>query len=156
MLSGSAYRVLQLLRLDIPQHSRLTSDASPSGPLTGALQQEVENRLVWACYALDVLIASGVDANSSWHNRLPNVPLPCSDKAFLAQAPGPSPTLREVLPQSGNPASVYELELPALLVVLIRLRSQVLRYVSLLDPSLQPSSLPHLPPSNRRLLHFTG
>jgi hypothetical protein len=118
VLAGCVFRQLCLLGIDKPVNNAERRNVIPA-------ECEAENRLVWACYSLDVSLASGVDKNSSWRERYPHVPLPCSDSEFLAQSPSRPRTLDQVLT---NPTLTSELDLPALNSVLTHLRTKVLRY----------------------------
>jgi len=113
VLVGCIYRQLCLLGFD-----------SPIDPTQVSADREIENRLVWACYCLDALFASGVDKNSCWRENYPRNPLPCSDSDFLSRTMSKSPTLADALE---NPSIVRGLDLPALNAILIHLRTKVLR-----------------------------
>lgn len=117
VLVGCLFRQVRLLALDTPDNGTESAPVSP--------KHEIENRIVWACYTLDVLLASGVDKNSSWRDDRPTIALPFADADFLSQTTARPPSLMYVL---DNPRAVRELDLPALNVILIHLRSQVLRY----------------------------
>ncbi|KAF4951510.1 hypothetical protein FSARC_12904 [Fusarium sarcochroum] len=127
MLGGCIYRAMRLLSLDNPRKNTQSIDQ-----LTGDLEEEINNRIVWASYTIDILLSSGVDKNSSWREDIPQVPLPCSDKDFLLQSPSP----RRFLHQSDSSATtIKELDLPALLIILAKLRGQVLRLIRSSPPS---------------------
>lgn len=132
VLSGCAFRAIQLLGHVSPTRSRNNplGTACPEG-----LLQETWNRLVWASYTFDVFLASGVDLNSSWQSQIPRVPLPCSNRSFLAQTPEPTFTLQQDV-RSEDPARFGQLELPTLMIILIRLRASVLRCVLVLPRAL--------------------
>ena len=117
VLAGCTFRQLCLLALDRP-------DDKNAEPEVVSIERKVENRLVWACYSLDVGLASGVDNNSSWRERCPTVALPCSGSEFHAQSLPKSRTLHQVLT---TPVVTRELDLPALNAVLMHLRMKVLR-----------------------------
>lgn len=120
-LSGSLFRALRLLGLDSP--SLLPAS---SGSPTDRLTQETEGRLVWACYHLDLLLSSGVDKHSLWRDDYPRIPLPCSNQDFLTLSHSAPYYLSHLEVAEALPA-VGEFDMPALITVLIRLRSTVLR-----------------------------
>lgn len=74
------------------------------------------------------MIATGVALNSAWQNNVPRIPLPCSHRDFLARSPGVVQYLHTVNESAGL-AITQSLDLPALTVVLVRLRSEVLRII---------------------------
>lgn len=121
VLCGYLFRAIQLLGLDSP-HQRTTV----SGVSSEILEGEVENRIVWACYQIDLLLASGVDRNSLWRGDFPTIPLPCSDRDFLS----PIYVSPRFLPDDkdlNSLAVVGKLDLPSLVTVLIKIRATVLR-----------------------------
>lgn len=121
VLYGYIFRAIQLLGLD-SQHHRTTVPGVPSEILEG----EIENRLVWAFYQIDLLMASGVDRNSLWRVDVPCIPLPCSDRDFLS----PIHTTPRHLPDAEDLDSlsvVSQLDLPSLVTVLVKIRATVLR-----------------------------
>lgn len=121
VLCGYLFRAIQLLGLDSP-HQQTTVSGLPSEILEG----EVENRIVWACYQIDLLLASGVDRNSLWRGDFPTIPLPCSDRDFLS----PIYISPQFLPDPEDPDSLSVLgqfDLPSLVTVLIKIRATVLR-----------------------------
>ncbi|OAL42991.1 hypothetical protein IQ07DRAFT_650613 [Pyrenochaeta sp. DS3sAY3a] len=126
-------------------------------------KREVEIRVVWSCYAVDVITASGVDKNSTWRGDFPEIPLPCSEAEFLTQISS-RPTLLSYALE--HPAIIQSLDLPALSAIVIHLRSAVLRCIrdarltqNIRDPSSPFMSILHslevffanLPPK----CHFT-
>lgn len=122
VLSGCLFRALRLLGLDMPQQSPSVSE-SPAE----ILQRETENRVVWACYHIDLLLASGVDKNSLWREDFPLIPLPGSNENFLSLSQATPHYLGEV----ENPEHmtiIRQFDLPSLIIILMRLRSTVLRY----------------------------
>ena len=121
VLSGCLFRSLRLLGFDMPQQPTTVSE-SPSE----ILQQETENRVVWACYHVDLMLASGVDKNSLWHDDVPLIPLPSSNESFLSLTPSRTLNLTEVETLE-NMSMARQLDLPTLIIILMRLRSVVLR-----------------------------
>ncbi|KAI0019705.1 fungal-specific transcription factor domain-containing protein [Xylariomycetidae sp. FL0641] len=122
-LTGCAFRAMRLLGLDAPSEPA-NNDQTPAN----ALDREIKNRIVWACYTIDALVASGVDQNSSWRDEFPRVPLPCSDHDFLSQTPAPAQHLSPML-QPESMSNIRNLSLSSLSIVLIRLRSQILSLI---------------------------
>lgn len=124
ILLGIMYRSVRLLGLDVdtqtrPAHVPTTSDF---------LKRETGKRIVWYCYAIDSLAASGVAANSSWPNQPPQIPLPCNDADFLARCPPNSEMkLKDLDQPEGLSNAVNRLDLPSLSLLLLRLRAQALR-----------------------------
>ncbi|KAH7000660.1 hypothetical protein EDB80DRAFT_724325 [Ilyonectria destructans] len=123
ILSGCVFRTMRLLGLDNPP---ATLDATEPQP--HSLKEEIEYRVVWSCYTLDVLMSSGVNKNSSWREDVPQIPLPRSDKDFLLQTSSPQHFLSWVECPSALPI-VKDLDLPSLVAILIRLRGKVLRLI---------------------------
>lgn len=121
ILSSCVFRTMRLLGLDNPP---ATLDATEPQP--HSLKEEIEYRVVWSCYTLDVFMSSGVNKNSSWREDLPQIPLPRSDNDFLLQTPSPQHFLSWVECPSALPF-VKDLDLPSLVAILIRLRGKVLR-----------------------------
>lgn len=119
ILSGCIFRTIRLLGLDIPPRE---SEEQPT-----SLEKEINNRLVWSCYTLDVLLASGVDKNSSWRNDVPSVALPSSDKDFLLRV-STTPQYLEEIEASSSFHLVSQSDLPTIITILARLRCKVLRY----------------------------
>ncbi|KAH7165273.1 hypothetical protein EDB81DRAFT_778906 [Dactylonectria macrodidyma] len=139
VLIGISFRCIRLLGLDTPK-----STEAPQTQACDALASEIEKRIVWACYLFDTLAASGVDANSSWFGRYPKLPLPCPEREFLARCPSsPALFLGDFEDAERLGSIVCRLDLSSLLLVLVRLRDQVLRLIrtpphpdiSLWDPS---------------------
>ncbi|EEU40352.1 uncharacterized protein NECHADRAFT_76532 [Fusarium vanettenii 77-13-4] len=129
MLCGCVFRAMRLLGLDSPpQHLQAAAQ------LSGNLEQEINHRIVWACYTIDVLLSSGVDKNSSWREDIPQVPLPCSDKDFLLQTPSRKRFLSGI-EQEDMSTFVKDLDLLPLVTVLVRLRGKVLRIIRTLPPT---------------------
>ncbi|KAK4234452.1 hypothetical protein C8A03DRAFT_47227 [Achaetomium macrosporum] len=129
MLCGCLYRATRLLGLDnAPQDLRAASQ------LSGSLEEEVHHRLVWASYTIDILLSSGVDKNSSWREDLPQVPLPCSDRDFLLQTPSPMRFLSDADGEN-MAAFVKDLDMLALVTMLVRLRGKVLRLIRTAPPA---------------------
>ena len=97
------------------------------------MQREIEKRVVWASYAADVFTTAGVEKNSFWRGELPQMALPYDNQDFLAQtASQVSCSLRHIeTPESMSVAS--HLDLPALVVVLLKSRSQILRLATSYD-----------------------
>ncbi|VUC26095.1 unnamed protein product [Clonostachys rosea] len=125
MLCGCVFRAVRLLGLDNPSEQN-----QATGQLSGDLEQEISHRIVWASYTLDLLLSSGVDKNSSWREDIPQVPLPCADKDFLLQTPSPKRFLSKV----ENDHLIKELDLLALVTILVRLRGKVLRLIRTSPP----------------------
>ncbi|VUC20648.1 unnamed protein product [Clonostachys rosea] len=70
ILVSFLYRVIRLLGLD--ESDELLHSHDP----TFTLQRNIENRLVWACFFIDLFMATAGEKNTSWGNRVPNIPLP--------------------------------------------------------------------------------
>ncbi|KAJ4351414.1 uncharacterized protein N0V89_006756 [Didymosphaeria variabile] len=119
LLGGYLFRHMRLLGLDKPTHTAADETVDP--------KRELENRVVWACYTIDVIVASGVDKNSAWRGDSPDIPLPCSDAEFLSQIPSNASFLLDALE---NPIVVRSLELPALSAILIHLRDCIRESIS--------------------------
>ncbi|KAF4980458.1 hypothetical protein FDECE_17877 [Fusarium decemcellulare] len=129
MLCGCVFRAMRLLGLDNPPRN-----SQPGGQLSGNLEEEINHRIVWASYTIDVLLSSGVDKNSSWREDIPQVPLPCSDKDFLLQTPSP----RRFLSRAGSEDTttlVRDLDLLPLITILVMLRGKVLRLIRTAPPT---------------------
>lgn len=125
VLIGISFRCIRLLGLDTSK-----STDAPQTQACDALASEVEKRIVWQCYLLDILIASGVDANSSWSGRYPQISLPCPEREFLARCPSsPAHFLADLEDLEIFGSIICRLDLSSLLLVLIRLRDEVLRWV---------------------------
>jgi hypothetical protein len=90
------------------------------------LRQETANRIVWASYHIDSLIAPAIDKHSPWRDDYPRIPFPRSDRDFLALNPGPAVALGLVDTLS-DPSSTKTLNLPARITVMFKLRRTVLR-----------------------------
>lgn len=91
------------------------------------MQREVENRIVWACFVIDGLAANGVEKNMCWKDNVPNIPLPCSDDCFNTSQVS---SISHYLSQIEDPAMhtvIADLDLAALLVVVVRLRTKVMQ-----------------------------
>lgn len=116
VLGGCIFRQLRLLDLDAIPPDAESGLVSP--------ESELNIRLAWACYSIDVLLASGVDKNSSWKDGFPHLPLPCSDGEFLSQTSSNPLYLSYVLQ---NPHTMRRLDAPALSSLLAYLRTKVLR-----------------------------
>jgi hypothetical protein len=79
LLLGCSYRIIRILGLDDPNRYL------DSKTLAETTQGESERRLVWSCFILDSLVASGVESNSGWRHY-PKIPLPAPDHAFISQS----------------------------------------------------------------------
>lgn len=123
ILAGCAFRAIRLLGLD-------TSRQPQAG-----IEYEAGLRLVWASFTTDAMIATGVSLNSSWQNQVPRVPLPCSHRDFLARSPAAVQYLHTVREAEDIALLTPTLDLPALMIVLIKLRSEVLRIIRDSPPS---------------------
>ncbi|KAJ0420218.1 hypothetical protein BJY00DRAFT_313155 [Aspergillus carlsbadensis] len=117
-LSGSLFRAICLLGLDAP-------DQPIARTPTAVLSQETANRIVWASYNIDSVIAPAIDKHSSWRDDYPRIPLPRSDQDFLALNPGTLVSL-DLIDTLPNPSGVQAPDVPALTAVLFRLRRTVL------------------------------
>lgn len=133
-LAGYLFRQVRVLGLDTPSESNpVEVDALHA--------RELEQRVVWASYCIDVLLASGVDKHSSWRTEVPRIPLPCPNAAFMTKEASHSHFM-PILEGRNSWSSISQLDLPALNVVLIYLRTRVLACirksptaVSLQDPA---------------------
>lgn len=126
VLGGCLYRGMRLLDLDSARSNPQREST------TDVISREIEIRVVWACYIIDSLAASGVDKNSSWRSDIPLIPLPSANHEFLSQS---SPLHLHHLADFDRPgmlSNVTNLDLPALGVVMTELRSHVLRCVLLM------------------------
>jgi hypothetical protein len=113
-LSGCLFRAICLLGLDAPEQPMAHTQIE-------VLRQETANRIVWASYHIDSLIAPAIDKHSSWRDDYPR-----SDRDFLALNPGPAVALGLVDTLS-DPSSTKTLDLPARITVMFRLRRTVLK-----------------------------
>ncbi|KAK5163457.1 uncharacterized protein LTR77_010639 [Saxophila tyrrhenica] len=120
-MAGCVFRHIRILGLDVPR-----GDSSSLSLVTP--EREIEHRIVWASYSIDVLLGSGVDKHSSWGNDFPRIPLPCSNESVLSQEAS-QPLFLASIEELGTSSIVPVLDLPALNVVLIHLRTRVLRCI---------------------------
>ncbi|KAL2845514.1 hypothetical protein BJY01DRAFT_247666 [Aspergillus pseudoustus] len=121
ILAGCLFRAIRLLGLDTPKQQTPQKGQ-------GLARQETENRIVWAAYHIDMMIASGVDKHSSWRDDFPRIPLPLSNQDFLTLSAG-SLYYLDPIDQLSDSRAIRALDLPALITVLIRLRGTVLRII---------------------------
>ena len=91
------------------------------------MQREVENRIVWACFVIDGLAANGVEKNMCWKDNVPNIPLPCSDACFNTSQLSLIPHYLSQIEDSAMHTVIADLDLAALLVVVVRLRTKVMQ-----------------------------
>ena len=91
------------------------------------MQREVENRIVWACFVIDGLAANGVEKNMCWKDNVPNIPLPCSDDCFNTSQLSLIPHYLSQIEDSAMHTVIADLDLAALLVVVVRLRTKVMQ-----------------------------
>ncbi|PNP54047.1 hypothetical protein THARTR1_05254 [Trichoderma harzianum] len=137
ILLAFLHRAIRLLGLDSPR-------PLPSHPTTAQMmQREIENRIVWASFVIDSLSANGVEKNMCWKDHIPSIPLPCSDDCFVtSQLSAPRHYLLQI-ENSGMHTAISELDLSALLVVVVRLRTKVMQLIRVADPGMriwEPSS----------------
>lgn len=121
VLISFLYRTIRLLSLDSPEP--LESPASPDE----ILQREMENRVVWSCYFIDVFVASGVEKNSCWKDYIPDIPLPCPEQNFLSCTLS-APQYLQRVEEVGIVPAMPDLDLFSLTIVVSRLRWDLLRY----------------------------
>ncbi|PTB75659.1 hypothetical protein M440DRAFT_1439356 [Trichoderma longibrachiatum ATCC 18648] len=130
ILLAFLHRAIRLLGLDTPR-------PLPSLCTTAQMmQREVENRIVWACFVIDGLAANGVEKNMCWKDNVPNIPLPCSDDCFNTSQVS---SISHYLSQIEDPAMhtvIADLDLAALLVVVVRLRTKVMQLIRVADPNM--------------------
>lgn len=120
VLVSFLYRVIRLHGLDNP-------DPLPASPDQSVLRQrDMENRLVWACYFIDLFTATGVDKNACWKGTIPNIPLPLINHPNTPQHPPSENGLLEV-EELGVVPFIQNLDLSALLILVVRLRMTSLR-----------------------------
>ncbi|KAK1242293.1 hypothetical protein MKX07_000279 [Trichoderma sp. CBMAI-0711] len=131
------HRAIRLLSLDAPR-------PLPSLCTTAQMmQREVENRIVWACFLIDSLAANGVEKNMCWKDNVPNIPLPCSDDCFNTSQVPSTPHYLSQIEDSAMHTVIADLDLAALLVVVVRLRTKVMQLIRVADPNMhiwEPSS----------------
>ncbi|RFU75772.1 hypothetical protein TARUN_6531 [Trichoderma arundinaceum] len=130
------HRAIRLLSLDSPRplHNHHTA--------AQMIQREVENRIVWASFIIDSLAANGVEKNMCWKDHIPDIPLPCSEDCFTSQLSSPPHYLLQV-EDSGIHTAIAELDLPSLLILVVRLRTKVMQLIRVADPGMriwEPSS----------------
>ena len=138
VLVSFLYRVIRLHGLDNPEPLEDPHDYA------ALMQRDTENRLVWACYFIDFFTATGVVKNSCWNNFTPNIPLPVVDRTFAHE----TSSIRHFLlttESNGIVPALPDLDLPALSVLVIRLRMTGLRLIrtrpqELITPIWDPSS----------------
>jgi hypothetical protein len=120
VLVAFLYRVIRLLGLDSPPPLE-----NPGDPAQ-VLERDVQNRLVWACYFIDLFMATGVEKNACWKGSAPDILLPAPDEFFSVQ----SPAIQYALPDMDGMLDaniITELDLPAVSIIAILLRIQGLR-----------------------------
>ena len=120
-LLGCCYRLIRLLGLDNIRIPEETAD-DPTA-------EEACRRLVWSCFILDSMAGSGVDANLSWRDGPPAIPLPDSDRTFVSRS-RPERN-RFGLEAFQNPTLMESLDLKSQIIYLVLLRTKVLRYVAM-------------------------
>ncbi|KAL6867027.1 hypothetical protein J3F83DRAFT_103124 [Trichoderma novae-zelandiae] len=137
ILLAFLHRAIRLLSLDSPR-------SLPSHCTTAQMmQREVENRIVWACFVIDGLAANGVEKNMCWKDYMPNIPLPCSDDCFNTSQLASTPHYLPQIEDSAMHTVIAELDLAALLVVVVRLRTKAMQLIRVADPNMrvwEPSS----------------
>lgn len=114
------YRVVRLLGLDSPDPLENPTD------YTAIMQRDTENRLAWACYFIDLFMATGVDKNVCWNGAVPSIPLPSVQQPFMSQTSVRQYNLAEV-ENSGIVPAIMDLDLSSLSILIIRLRMTGLR-----------------------------
>lgn len=115
VLVSFLYRVVRLHGLDNP-------DPTPALPNYSVLRErDMQNRLVWACYFVDLFTATGVDKNACWKGTVPNIPLPLNNHSITSQTTLPGHGLLHVEEQGVVPF-IQDLDLSALSILVIRLR----------------------------------
>ncbi|KAH8652179.1 hypothetical protein BX600DRAFT_89412 [Xylariales sp. PMI_506] len=127
-LSGCLHRAIRLLGIDAERQS---PSLSPHPPLE-SFDREINNRIVWSSFLIDILVASGVDRNSSWAGNIPQISLPWPDRNFTLQIPPSVPAGPFLMPSIEDEESlsiVGDLDLPSALTILLKLRSDVLRLI---------------------------
>lgn len=122
VLIAFLYRMIRLLSLD--DHRKLDNPTSPAE----FLQRECEIRLVWACYYVDVMVGTGVEKNLCWRDDVPNIPLPCPEPNFLSQTPSAT-FFVENIERAGFAEAIPQLDLEALSILVVRLRSKVMKLI---------------------------
>jgi hypothetical protein len=116
VILGCCYRLMRLLGLD--ERGDSTEELSNSE----LSKLETSKRLVWSCYILDGLMATGVDANSCWSERYPCLRFPAPDTVFITQDwSEPHHTVSIDAFEASNVR--YPLDLRASIIYLMRLRT---------------------------------
>lgn len=138
VLVSFLYRVIRLHGLDNPEPLEDPSDYA------AWMQRDTENRLAWACYFIDFFTATGVEKNSCWKNFSPNIPLPAVDRMFTPGATTPQHFLLTT-ESTGILSALPDLDLPALSILVVRLRMTGLRLIrtppqELVTPIWDPNS----------------
>ncbi|KAH7329468.1 hypothetical protein B0I35DRAFT_474073 [Stachybotrys elegans] len=130
VLVAFLYRVIRLLELDHRPPLENPFDPQQVG------QRETENRLVWACYFIDLFLTTGVSENSCWKDYTPGIPLPCLEQNFVAKVPSPQQFLPDV-EANLTPDAVKRMDISALSILVIRLRARVLKLIRTTPPAVR-------------------
>ncbi|KAI6783981.1 uncharacterized protein J7T54_001857 [Emericellopsis cladophorae] len=121
ILVAFLYRVIRLHGLDSFNVHETLQDYE------AARQREVETRLVWACYFIDLFTATGVEKNACWHGE-PTLPLPILDRTHVTHYVQARHTLKSI-DANGVHAALNDLDLSGILVLVVRLRRTTLRLI---------------------------
>ncbi|EHK15321.1 uncharacterized protein TRIVIDRAFT_123716, partial [Trichoderma virens Gv29-8] len=137
ILLAFLHRAIRLLSLDSPH-------PLPSNSTTAQImQREIENRIVWASFLIDSLAANGVEKNMCWKDHIPSIPLPCSDNCFNTSQLSTAQHYLTQIEDSGMHTAISELDLGALLILVVRLRTKVMQIIRVADLGMriwEPSS----------------
>lgn len=124
VLVGILHRVIRLLRLDDPLPLEDHHDQA------AMIERESQNRLVWACYFIDLFMGTAGERNSCWINTIPRIPLPAesdADHNNLAFTTTPRYYLEKDIDDVGLIERVEDFDLSGLVIIVVRLRMQGLQ-----------------------------
>ncbi|KAI8630234.1 hypothetical protein F5Y19DRAFT_484116 [Xylariaceae sp. FL1651] len=121
-LTGCIFRAIRLLSLDV---DAVVESLQTSASLLG---RQIKDRIVWAAYVVDSIVASGVDQNSMWRSDVPCVPLPWTRYEFLSRTPSPRRYLGSIM-HAESLSIVRHFDLPSLVIVLAKARNDILRLI---------------------------
>lgn len=139
ILVSFLYRVIRLLGLDEPDELLHSNDPAFT------LQRNIENRLVWACFFIDLFMATAGEKNTSWGNRVPNIPLPTQQSNRTLGSPKLYLSDIETV---GVMQMTPNLDLSGIVLMTVRLRIKGLQYERYLF-------CPHIVASRILTLHYS-
>lgn len=141
MLTALMTRMTQALQINLEYSADLLHRLTDDSPKFA--ERESRRRLMWSCYATDVLCGSGVEQLTLIKERDLKIQLPCNDMGFLNEEPSITKMLGggllPFIPLHLIPTNIDEnMGMAAFFIQQVEIRRRVLTYIKRLDEAKPP------------------